>query len=79
MRKGNGDTFIAMHLPAVQDMRTGFPGQDTTISSSVIPFFFCLQSFPELGSFPKSQFFALGGQSIGVSASASFLPKNTQD
>ena len=28
MRKGNGDTFIAMHLPAVQDMRTGFPGQE---------------------------------------------------
>ena len=37
------------------------------------------QSFPESGSFPVSQFFASGGQSIGVSASTSFLPKNTQD
>ena len=42
-----------------------------TISSSVIPFSFCLQSFPESGSFPMSQFFTSGGQSIGVSASAS--------
>ena len=50
-----------------------------TISSSVIPFSSCLQSFPASGSFPMSQFFALGGQSIGVSASASVLPKNTQD
>ena len=49
-----------------------------TISSSVIPFSSCLQSFPESGSFPMSQFFASGGQSIGVSASASVLPMNTQ-
>ena len=49
------------------------------ISSSVIPFPSCLQSFPASGSFPKSQFFASGGQSIVVSASASVLPKNTQD
>ena len=42
-----------------------------TISSSVIPFSSCLQSFPASGSFPMSQFFASGGQSIGVSASAS--------
>ena len=49
------------------------------ISSSVVPFSSCLQSFPASGSFPRSQFFASGGQSIGVSASASFLPKNTQD
>ena len=45
-----------------------------TISSSVIPFFSCLQSFPASGSFPMSQFFASGGQSIGTSASASVLP-----
>ena len=45
-----------------------------TISSSVIPFSSCLQSFPASGSFPMSQFFASGGQSIGVSASASVLP-----
>ena len=48
------------------------------ISSSVVPFS-CLQSFPALGSFQMSQFFASGGQSIGVSASASVLPKNIQD
>ena len=47
-----------------------------TISSSVIPFSSCPQSFPASGSFPVSQFFALGGQSIGVSASASVLPMN---
>ena len=51
----------------------------TTISSSVISFSSCLQSFPASGSFPMSQFFASGGQNIGVSASASVLPKNTQD
>ena len=45
----------------------------STISSSVIPFSSCLQSFPSSGSFPMSQFFASGGQSIGVSASASVL------
>ena len=48
-----------------------------TISSSVIPFFTCLQSFPTSGSFPMSQFFASGGQSIA--ASASVLPMNIQD
>ena len=48
------------------------------ISSSVIPFF-CPQSLPASGSFPMSQFFAWGGQSIGVSASASVLPMNTQE
>ena len=50
-----------------------------TISSFVVPFSSCLQSFPASGSFPKSQFFTSGGQSIGVSASASVLPMNTQD
>ena len=49
------------------------------ISSSVIPFFFCLQSFPASGSFPMSQFFASGCQSFGVSSSASILPMNIQD
>ena len=49
------------------------------ISSSVIPLSFCLQSFPASGSFQMSQFFASCGQSIGVSASASVLPMNTQD
>ena len=50
-----------------------------TISSSVVPFSFCLQSFPAPGSFQMSQFFVSGGQSIGVSASASVLPMNIQD
>ena len=48
-----------------------------TISSSVA-LFFCLQSFPALGSFPRSWLFASGGQSIGASASASVLPMNIQ-
>ena len=47
--------------------------------SSAIPFSSCLQSFPASGSFPRSQFFASGGQSIGASASASALPMNIQD
>ena len=50
-----------------------------TVSSSVVPFSSCLQSFPASGSFPRSQFFTSGGQSIGASASASVLPKNIQD
>ena len=49
-----------------------------TISSSVIPFSSCLQSFPASGSFPMSQFFSSGGQSIGVLASASVFPMNIQ-
>ena len=48
------------------------------ISFSVVPFS-CLQSFPESGSFPMSQFFASGGQNIGVSASALVLSMNIQD
>ena len=50
-----------------------------TISSSVVPFSSHLQSFPASGSFPISQFFTSGGQSIGASASASVLPMNIQD
>ena len=50
-----------------------------TISSSVIPFFSCLQSFPASGSFQMSQLFTSGGQSIEVSASTSVLPMNTKD
>ena len=51
----------------------------TAISASVIPFSFLLQSFPASGSFQMSQIFTSGGQSIGVSASASVLPVNIQD
>ena len=50
-----------------------------TISSSVVPFSSCPQSFPALGSFQMSQHFASVGQSIGVSASTSVLPMNIQD
>ena len=50
-----------------------------TISSSVIPFSSCPQSFPASGSFQISQFFASGSQNIEVSASTSVLPMNTQD
>ena len=50
-----------------------------TISSSAIPLSSCPQSFPASGSFQMSQFFASGGQRIGVSASASILPINVQD
>ena len=50
-----------------------------TISSSVLPFSSCPQPFPALGSFPMRQLFASGGQSIGLSASTSVLPMNTQD
>ena len=49
------------------------------ISSSVVPFSSCPQSLPVSESFPMSQLFAWGGQSTGVSALASLLPKNTQD
>ena len=51
----------------------------SAILSSVIPFSSCPQSLPASGSFPMSQLFSWGGQSIGVSASASVLPMNTQD
>ena len=50
-----------------------------TMSSSVVPFSSCLQYFPASWCFPMSRFFPSGGQNIGVSASASVLPKNTQD
>ena len=50
-----------------------------TISSSVVPFSACLQSFPTSGSFQMSQFFPSGGQNIGVSASTSVLPMTIQD
>ena len=54
-------------------------GCHPTISSSVIPFSSCLQSVLPPGSFQMSQLFTIGGQSIGVSASASVLPMNIQD
>ena len=50
-----------------------------TVSSSIVPFSSCPQSFPASGSFQMSQLFTSGGQSIGVSASTSILPMNIQD
>ena len=61
------------------DSRPSSPWCHPAISSSVIPFSSCPQSLPASESFPMSQLFTWGGQSTGVSAFASFLPKNTQD
>ena len=66
-------------LPELTQTRPSSWWCHPTISSSVIPFSSCLQSFPASGSFQMSQFFALGGQSIGVSALASVLPVYIQD
>ena len=70
-------------LPELAQTHVHPPGSSRwchpTISSPVIPFSSCLQSFPTSGSFPMSQFFASGGPSIGVSALASVLPINIQD
>ena len=63
--------FTQTHVHRVSD--------HSAISSSFVPFSSCPQSLPASGSFPMSQLFAWGGQSIGVSASTSVLPKNTQD
>ena len=63
-------------LPKLMCIESVMPSK---ISSSVVPFSSCLQSFPASGSFQMSQLFASGGQSIGVSASISVLPMNIQD
>ena len=60
------------------DSRPSSPWCHPAISSSVVPFSSCPQSLPASESFPMSQLFTWGGQSTGVSALASFLPKNTQ-
>ena len=64
--------FIQTHVPLTQWFHP-------TISASVIPFFSHLHSFPASESFQMSQLFASGGQSIGISASTSVLPMNTQN
>ena len=63
-------------LPKLMFIESVIP---SNISSSVVPFSSCPQSFPASGSFPVNQFFVSGGQSIGVSTLASVLPVNTQD
>ena len=60
------------------DSRPSSPWYHPAISSSVVPFSSCPQSLPESESFPMSQLFSWGGQSTGVSALASFLPKKSQ-
>ena len=66
-------------LPEFTQTHVHWVGDAIQTSSSVIPFSYCLQSFQASGSFQMSQFFASGGQSIGVSASATVLPMNIQD
>ena len=69
-------------LPTPRAWSNSYPSsrwRHPTISSSVVPFSSCLQSFPASGSFPMSRFFTSDGQSIGVSASASVLPMNIQN
>ena len=75
-------TRLLCPLPSLRDCSNSCPLSwwgHSTISSSVAPFSFCLQSFPASGSVPMSQFFASGGQSIGSSASESVLLMNIQD
>ena len=68
------------HLPEFTQTHVHWAGDAyPTISSSVVPFSSCLQSFPASGSFPVSQFFTSGDQSIRVSSSASVLPMNIWD
>ena len=66
-------------LPEFTQTHVHWIGNVIQPSLSVIPFFSCLQSFPASGSFQMSQLIASGGQSIGVSASTSVLPKNIQN
>ena len=66
-------------LPEFTQTHVHWVGDAIQPSHPVVPFSSCLQSFPASGSFLMSQFFTLGGHSIGVSASASVLPMNTQN
>ena len=65
--------------PTISSSVFPFSSCPQSFPASVFPFSSCPQSFPASGSFQMSQFFASGGQSIGVSASTSVLPMNTQD
>ena len=72
-------TTPGVHSNSCPLSRWCHPALDGGMTSSVVPFSSCPQSLPASGSFPVSQLFAWGGQSIGVSALASVLPMNTQD
>ena len=69
---------VLHHLLELAQTQVHWVGDAPTISSSVVPFSSCLQSFPASESFPMSQFFASSGQRIGVSTSASVLPMKNQ-
>ena len=79
MNRSTARTPVHHQLPEFTQTCSSSQWCHPTISSSVIPFSSCPQSFPASGSFPMSQLFASGGQRIGVSASKSVLPMNTQD
>ena len=70
--------FITISRSSLKDSCPSSPWCHPAISSSLVPFSYCPQSLPASESFPMSQLFAWGGQSTGVSASASFLPKKSQ-
>ena len=72
---------LPVHHQLLELAQTHVPRVGDAIQPShpVFPFSSCCQSFPASRSFPVSQFFALGGQSIGISASASVIPVNIQD
>ena len=70
---------VLHHLPELAQIHVHLVNDAIQPSCPVIPFFSCLQTYPPSMSFLMSQFFASGGQSIGVSASASVLSMNIQD
>ena len=70
---------LPVHHQLLEFAQTHVHRVSDALQPSVVPFSSCLPSFPALGSFPMSQFFASGCPSIGVSASASVLPMNIQD
>ena len=75
-------TRLPCPTPTPGDCSNSYPSSQwccPTSSSSVVPFSSCLKSFPASGSFPRSHFFASGGQNTGASASASVLSMNIQD
>ena len=79
--QGLEDTRLPCPSPTPRACSNSWPSSEwchPSISSSVVPFSSCFQSFPTSGSFPMSQFFTSGDQSIRVSASASVLPMNIQ-
>ena len=70
---------LPIHYQLPKFTQTRVHWVDDAISSSVVPFFSCLLSFPASGSFQMNQLFTSGGQSIGISVSTSVLPMNTQE